>query len=95
MLADSALDRIIGLWDDNGNTKRRRSKLGMTALVAHQENNPCCLEFQVKCYLDSPVQSEIDSTYNSSLIVAVQHEASNMLSSDPPREPTGRVENSS
>ena len=56
MLVDSALDRIIGLRDDNGNNKRRRSKLGATALVAHQEYNTCCLEFQVPCRSDSPSQ---------------------------------------
>ena len=53
MLVDSALDRITGLRDDNGNTKRRGSKLGTPALVAHQENgDPCCLGFQVPCCFD-------------------------------------------
>ena len=57
MLVDSALDGIIGLRVDNGNTKRRRSKLGTTALVVHQENDPRCLGFQVPCCSDSPSQS--------------------------------------
>ena len=53
MSIDSALDRVMGLRVGNGNTKRRRSKLGATALVAHQEYNTCCLEFQVPCRSDS------------------------------------------
>ena len=47
MLIDSALDGVMGLRVGNGNNKRRRSKLGATALGAHQEYNPRCLEFQV------------------------------------------------
>ena len=52
MLIDSALEEVMGLRVGNGNNKRRRSKLGAAALVAHQEYDTRCLEFQVPCRSD-------------------------------------------
>ena len=53
MMIDIALEGVMGLRVGNGNNKRMRSKLGTTALVAHQEYNTRCLEFQVPCRSDS------------------------------------------